>query len=151
MHGVYCQEKCIAKMIFVKRCHVSHSDFRFIYCIEIWAENLENLSHKVQCRRSFAKMCCWTEKVPYQLIPDKIKQWWACGCCVFLLSHWKLLAYCLESIQTICTHIAGRKAKGCGVKLALCEEFQAVCGLIYLFADDTVRYFSWSSWRALNG
>lgn len=159
MYHVYCQEKCIVNVIFAKRCLVCHSDFRFIYCIEIWAENLEKLSYKVWCRRSLAKRVVGLRRchTSWYLIKESND-----GPVAVVFSYsvtesmLQLLVYCLEPIQTICTHTAGSKAKYCGVKLELCaqKQFQAVCDLIYWFlalADDAVRYFSWSNWRALSG
>lgn len=64
---------CTAKKMYgqndiCQRCLVPHSDFRFIYCIEVCAANLEKLSHKVMVQKIPCKMCYWIEKVPYQYL-----------------------------------------------------------------------------------
>lgn len=116
MYHLYCQEKCIVKIIFVKRCLVSHSDFRFIYCIEIWAENLRKLSHKVGCKGCAVGLRrCHTS---WYLIKESND---GRAAVVFSSSvtesMLQLLASCLESIQTICTHLPGSKATCYRVKL----------------------------------
>lgn len=113
----------------------------------------QSMMQKIPC-----KTFCWSEKVPYQLIIDKRKQWWACGCYVFLLSRWKHVAAfsLLLGVHPECLHpYSWQQSKvlwSQACTLWTKGSFrQSEIYWFLVFADDADRCFAWSSWRVLNG